>query len=200
MSLGLGGHPRQFAGVAPRAIRAHGSSLSLVLIGTSAHVRGPVPGLSIRALGRQATLAPVRTTSARPRRSASAVKSRPWQLASLVLINRLAHVRGPVPGLSIRAHGSSLSLVLIKRLAHVRGGGFAEAFPVLRNARSRLGQSGHGPAGAPQRSLVPPVAQAPHGDDVPGVGGLLLHLHAQAADVHVHDFLLAGVPGAPDVL
>ena len=95
---------------------------SLVLIGPSAHVRGPVLGLSIRALRRQATLAPVRTTSARPRRSASAVKSRPWQLASLVLINRLAHVRGPVPGLSIRAHGSSLSLVLIKRLAHVRGG------------------------------------------------------------------------------
>ena len=49
-------------------------------------------------------------------------------LASLVLINRLAHVRGPVPGLSMRAHGSSLSLVLINRLAHVRAGGFAEAF------------------------------------------------------------------------
>ena len=108
---------------------------SLVLIGPSAHVRGPVLGLSIRALRRQATLAPVRTTSARPRRSASAVKSRPWQLAvarahqetsarprgvaprairahgsslPLVLFKRLAHVRGPVPGLSIRAHGSSL--------------------------------------------------------------------------------------------
>ena len=54
--------------------------------------------------------------------------TRPWQLASLVLINRLAHVRGPVPGLSIRACGSSLSLVLINRLAHVRAGGFAEAF------------------------------------------------------------------------
>ena len=83
------------------------------------------------------------------RRVAARDNSRPWQLASLVLIgpsahvrgpvlglsirahgsslslvliNRLAHVRGPVPGLSIRAHGSSLSLVLIKRLAHVRGG------------------------------------------------------------------------------
>ena len=29
---------------------------------------------------------------------------------------------GPVPGLSIRANGSSLPLVLIKRIAHVRGG------------------------------------------------------------------------------
>ena len=44
-------------------------------------------------------------------------------LASLVLINRLAHVRGPVPGLSIRAHGSSLPLVLIEPPAHVRAGG-----------------------------------------------------------------------------
>ena len=30
---------------------------------------------------------------------------------------------GPVPGLSIRANGSSLPLVLIERIAHVRGGG-----------------------------------------------------------------------------
>ena len=129
---------------------------SLVLIGPSAHVRGPVLGLSIRALRRQATLAPVRTTSARPRRSASAVKSRPWQLAvarahqetsarprgvaprairahgsslSLVLIGPSAHVRGPVPGLSIRGGctpGNSCpwqlaSLVLIEPPAHVRG-------------------------------------------------------------------------------
>ena len=41
----------------------------------------------------------------------------------LVLIERIAHVRGPVPGVSIRANGSSLPLVLIKRIAHVRGGG-----------------------------------------------------------------------------
>ena len=41
----------------------------------------------------------------------------------LVLIERIAHVRGPVPGVSIRACGSSLPLVLIKRIAHVRGGG-----------------------------------------------------------------------------
>ena len=33
-----------------------------------------------------------------------------------------------------------------------------------------------------------------------GVGGFLLHLHAQAADVHVHNFFLAGVAGAPHVL
>ena len=36
------------------------------------------------------------------RRSASAVNSRPWQLASLVLIEPLTHVRGGVPPLSIR--------------------------------------------------------------------------------------------------
>ena len=50
---------------------------------------------------------------------------------SLVLIERIAHVRGPVPGFSIRgawphgtnrANGSSLPLVLIERIAHVRGG------------------------------------------------------------------------------
>ena len=46
---------------------------------------------------------------------------------SLVLIERIAHVRGPVPGLSIRANGSSLPLVLIERIAHVRGGGRAVA-------------------------------------------------------------------------
>ena len=42
----------------------------------------------------------------------------------LVLIKRIAHVRGPVPGLSIRALGSSLPLVLIERIAHVRGRGW----------------------------------------------------------------------------
>ena len=31
---------------------------------------------------------------------------------------------GPVPGLSIRANGSSLPLVLIERIAHVRAGGW----------------------------------------------------------------------------
>ena len=41
----------------------------------------------------------------------------------LVLIERIAHVRGPVPGLSIRANGSSLPLVLIERIAHVRAVG-----------------------------------------------------------------------------
>ena len=43
-----------------------------------------------------------RATSARPRPSAWAVNSRPRQLASLVLIEPLTHVRGPVPPLSIR--------------------------------------------------------------------------------------------------
>ena len=105
---GLSGlHPRQFAGVAPQAIRARGSSLSLVLIEPLTHVRGGVPPLSIRGdctpgnsrrvaardKSRPWQLAIARAhraTSARPRRSASAVnsrrvaardKSRLWQLA-----------------------------------------------------------------------------------------------------------------------
>ena len=84
---GLSGlHPGQFAGVAPQAIRgawprgtsrAHGSSLSLVLIEPPAHVRGPVPPLSIRALGRRLNAASVRATSARARRGLCAVLSPP---------------------------------------------------------------------------------------------------------------------------
>ena len=45
----------------------------------AAHVRGPVPGLSIRAYGRQATLAPVQEGSARAlvARSGVSVAHRP---------------------------------------------------------------------------------------------------------------------------
>ena len=81
-----------------------------------------------------------RTTNARPRRSASAVNSR---LGAVSYAHACANhqrtcaaqclrcqfagiapraIRGGVPPLSIRAHGSSLSLVLIEPLAHVRGG------------------------------------------------------------------------------
>ena len=68
-------------------------------------------------------------TPGNSRRSASAVNSRPWQLASLVLIEPPAHVRGGVPPLSIRGGctpGNSrlwqlASLVLIEPPAHVRG-------------------------------------------------------------------------------
>ena len=76
----------QFAGIAPLAIRgawprgtsrACGSSLSLVLIEPLAHVRGPVPGLSIRATGRRLNAASVRATSARARRGLCAVLSPP---------------------------------------------------------------------------------------------------------------------------
>ena len=34
---------------------------------------------------------------------------------------------------------------MIERIVHVRAGGFAVPFPALPQARSRLGQSGHGP-------------------------------------------------------
>ena len=93
---GLSGlHPRQFTGVAPRAIRARGSSLSLVLIEPLTHVRGGVPPLSIRG-------------------GCTPGNSHPWQLASLVLIEPPAHVRGPVPGLSIRALGRRLNAASVR--------------------------------------------------------------------------------------
>ena len=73
----------------------------------------------------------------------------------LVLIERIAHVRGPVPGVSIRACGSSLPLVLIKRIAHVRGGGGLPSPPSL---------GGHLPQRG-RRGLAPPSGElAPLGD------------------------------------
>ena len=113
---------------------------SLVLIEPLAHVRGPVPGLSIRANGRQATLAPVQENSARAR------GLHPRQFAPgggelrARLYEPLAHVRGG--GLSPRQTcrmaaqdnsrglhpgqfapmGGKLRLRLCKRIAHVRGG------------------------------------------------------------------------------
>ena len=103
-------HPGQFAArgragqvapVAARFARAHREA--------SARARGLHPR-QFAARGRAGQVAPVaarfarahREVSARPRRSASAVTSRLGQLASLVLIERLAHVRGGVPGLSLR--------------------------------------------------------------------------------------------------
>ena len=69
---------------------------SLVLIEPLAHVRGGVPPLSIRANGRQATLAPVQEDSARARG---------------------LHPRQFAPG------GGELRSRLYEPLAHVRGGG-----------------------------------------------------------------------------
>ena len=54
--------------------------------------------------------------------SSIALNSRLWQLASLVLIKKLAHVRGGcTPGNS--RQWQLASLVLIKKLAHVRAVG-----------------------------------------------------------------------------
>ena len=78
--------------------------------------------------------------------------SRLGQLAPLVLIKRLAHVRGPVPGVSIRALGSELPLVLIERIAHVRGGSGLPSPP---------------PAGAP-----PPKGEARLGSPLGGAGAV----------------------------
>ena len=141
MSLGLG--------VAPRAIRGGctpGNSrpwqlASLVLIGPSAHVRGPVPGLSIRALGRQATLAPVRTTSARPRGVAprairafgswspvGTVQDRPSRQARRSLRScssgRQRTSAAQCLGSQFAPWGGKLRLCLCEPLAHVHGGGY----------------------------------------------------------------------------
>ena len=70
-------------------------------------------------------------TPGNSRRVAARDKSRLWQLASLVLIERPAHVRGGcTPGNSRRVAARDksrlwqlASLVLIERLTHVRGGG-----------------------------------------------------------------------------
>ena len=102
-------------------IRANGSSLPLVLIERIAHVRGGGRAvasvkffdetflqksfdLALALTGRQPGKKLGKQRSAFPgRRSASAVNSRrvtardnsrPWQLASLVLIEKIAHVRG----------------------------------------------------------------------------------------------------------
>ena len=112
MSLGLGVAPQAIRGAWPRGtIRAHGSSLPLVLIKRPAHVRGGC-------------------TTGNSRRVAARDNSRLWQLASLVLIERPAHVRGGcTPGNSRRVAARDksrlwqlASLVLIERLTHVRGG------------------------------------------------------------------------------
>ena len=56
-------------------------------------MRGGVPPLSLRALERRLNAALAQDVNARAQRSASAVYSRLWQLASLVLVRRIAHVR-----------------------------------------------------------------------------------------------------------
>ena len=103
------------------SIRANGSSLPLVLIERIAHVRGGGRAvasvkffdetflqksfdLALALTGRQPGKKLGKQRSAFPgRRSASSVNSRrvtardnsrPWQLASLVLIEKIAHVRG----------------------------------------------------------------------------------------------------------
>ena len=110
---------RTSAGVAPRAIRgawprgtirALGSSLTLVLIEPSAHVRGPVPGLSIRANGRRLNAAPVRKANSRARRGLSFGRTRrgrvgnetlqPKQKGAGKLSCPLLHIRGSNKGKS----------------------------------------------------------------------------------------------------
>ena len=89
-------------GLHPRQVAPGGGELRSRLYEPLAHVRGPVPGLSIRAYGRQATLAPVQEDSARAR----GLHPRQFAPGGGELRSRLneplAHVRGPVPGLSIR--------------------------------------------------------------------------------------------------
>ena len=99
------------------------------LIKRIAHVRGPVPGFSIRGAW------PYGTSRARG--------GGLWP----ALIKRVAHVRGPVPGFSIRAYGSSLLLVLIERYsARARGvvGRGMEKPGILRGAWPHGTSRAHG--------------------------------------------------------
>ena len=86
---------------------------SLVLIKALAHVRGGVPPLSIRANGRQATLAPVQEDSARAR------GLHPSQFA---------------PG------GGELRSRLYEPLARVRAGGISRAGPPVAKSKKRKGR------------------------------------------------------------
>ena len=89
-------HPWQFAAECLRCQFAPGGGeLRSRLCEPPAHVRGPVPPLSIRG-------------------GCTPGNSRPWQLASLVLIEPLTHVRGGVPGLSIRATGRRLNAASVR--------------------------------------------------------------------------------------
>ena len=114
-------HPGQFAPLGPgpqwgpsRTDQPAGETLaSLVLIEPLAHVRGPVPGLSIRAYGRQATLAPVQEDSARAR------GLHPGQFA---------------PG------GGELRSRLYEPLARVRAGGISRAGPPVAKSKKRKGR------------------------------------------------------------
>ncbi len=115
------------------------------LIKRIAHVRGPVPGFSIRAYGSSLSLVLIERYSARAR----GVVGRGLEKAGILcgawpygtsrahggglwpaLIKRVAHVRGLVPGFSIRgawphgtnrAHSGGLWPALIERVVYVRG-------------------------------------------------------------------------------
>ena len=128
-------HPGQFAAECLRCQFAPGGGeLRSRLCEPPVHVRVPVPPLSIRG----------GCTPGNSRRSASAVNSRPWQLASLVLIEPPAHVRGPVPGLSIRATGRRLNAASVRATsARARRGLCVILSPPL----------GRGPSAAQKRKL-----------------------------------------------
>ena len=81
-----------------------------------------------RFLFKKASTLPLWGVSQREVRETAKRFSRPVAHREGGFCEPLAHVRGPVPGLSIRAPGSSLSLVLIKPPAHVRAGGCAWNF------------------------------------------------------------------------
>ena len=115
-----------------------GQLASLVLIEPLAHVRGDgyLPG--------KHAAWPRRTirggcTPGNSRRVTAQDNSRLWQLASLVLIERIAHVRGPVPGLSIRANGRQATLAPVQEdSARARGLHPGQFAPGGGELRSRL--------------------------------------------------------------
>ena len=108
-------------------------------------MRGPVPGFAIRAYGSSLSLVLIKRYSARARGVVGRGLEKPGILRGAwphgtsrarggglwpALIKRVVHVRGLVPGFSIRgawlhgtnrAHGGGLWPALIERIAHVRG-------------------------------------------------------------------------------
>ena len=111
------------------------------------YVRAQCLGCHFAARGRAGQVAPVaarfarahREVSARPRRSASAVTSRLWQLAA-ARAHREASARPRRSASAVTSRlGQLASLVLIERSAHVRGGAVCcPAAPGLCDGKSAL--------------------------------------------------------------
>ena len=100
-------------------------------------------------------------TPGNSRRVAARDNSRLGQLAALVLIKRLAHVRGPVPGFSIRARGRRLNAAPVQeKNARARRGLLKKPSPP--SLGGHLPQRGS-QVGAPPKACAKPSLASPFG-------------------------------------